>query len=141
MRHRKTWLLWINQLSPISPMVSNVSLGDREALADALAFASPGGPVGIKCVDPCNCHGEVEKDLLELYSALNEKLTIADPHAFLARAREAITVDLISPKQPFPAKQLTEIDVAISLRNAHVAHARFQFPRTWSVVHDEATHR
>ena len=135
--HRKTWLLWINQLSPISPMVSNTSLGDREALAEALAVASPGGPVGVKCVDQCNCHGEVEQHVLELHSAIAEKYHVNDPYGFIGRIRNAITIDLVSPRAAFPARELTEIDVAVSLRNAQVVHARFSFPRTWSVISEE----
>lgn len=137
MSHRKTWLLWINQLSPVSPIVSNVSLGDREALADALALASPGGPAGMRCVDPCNCHGEVEQNVLELYSAFRGKYDTQNPVGFIDRARGAITADLVSPRDVFPARELVEGDVIVSLRNARVAHARFAWPRTWSLVEHE----
>jgi len=55
--HRQTWLRWINELSPMSSKISNYPLEDRRAMAEALAFAAPDGPSGMRCEDGC-CENE-----------------------------------------------------------------------------------
>lgn len=54
-RHVKTWMSWINTLSPIGTTPRNYPLDDRVAMAQALAIAAPEGPDGMVCQDDCDC--------------------------------------------------------------------------------------
>lgn len=54
-RHMKTWELWLRTLSPMSTMIHNFSEREIIAMAEALSFAAPYGPVGIECIDVCRC--------------------------------------------------------------------------------------
>lgn len=139
LNHEKTWLVWINQLSPISPTISNVSLEDRVALAGALALASPGGPSGVECVDTCRCHDQVPaRASLELWTALLDRghLTNVPADEIVSKLRYAIKLDLIAsdPRAAFPALALAEAGVMVSTRNAEAIAARAVFPRTWQMV-------
>lgn len=141
--HCKTWLAWINKLSPISPTISNVSLEEREALASALAIASPGGPVGVQCIDDCRCHDGVPAATVALlYEQLVDRGYLLKGPAsradeFMRLLREAIIVDMTRARVPeIPWRYLGEHGVMVSHRNAEVVHARKQFPRTWQVIEE-----
>lgn len=138
MSHAKTWLLWINELSPISPKIANVSLQDREQLAQALALAAPGGPVGVACVDDCRCQAGLPaaSAALLLGELCDRGIRVPDQEKFLSNITNSLRVDLVSPsvfKVP-PVAALADINVIVSDRNALVAHARGEFKRTWELL-------
>jgi hypothetical protein len=35
--------------------ITNYSNADRQAMAEALSYAAPYGPIGVQCIDPCKC--------------------------------------------------------------------------------------
>lgn len=137
LRHEKTWLMWINEISPLSPKISNTSLQDREFLAKALAMAVPDGPAGVPCVDECNCHGIItEIAALEIVGHLKKRTVLENGMIgmLLSKIKNALQVDLIRPKPVIPVSDLTQLSVVVSPKNGDVAHARRLYPRTWEIL-------
>jgi hypothetical protein len=54
-RHQLTWLRWLEELSPLARSITNYTDRDRVAMAQALALAAPGGPVGFTHAEDCDC--------------------------------------------------------------------------------------
>lgn len=87
-RHQKTWLGWLNHLSPLSGVISNVPQSDRELMSLALSMAAPQGPVGIDCVDECDC-GRLGERQMEWEAGFKRAIEMMGAELKRIRARAA----------------------------------------------------
>lgn len=130
--HLKTWRLWLDQLTRLDPATA-------EAVAEALSLSSPDGPLGVPCVDECNCHDGVAASLAaQLYVELTEcgVYKLSDGDRAIRRLREVLTLDLVthSRRPHVSIRALSRVDVIVSAQNGDVAHARRLLPRTWAEI-------
>jgi len=130
--HRDTWRLWLD-------IITKLDGETAEAVAEALSFAAPDGPLGVPCVDECHCHDGVPSSLAaQLYVELTEReiYKLSDGDRAVRKLREALTVDMIThTRRPVVSiRNLARVDVIVSQQNGDVAHARRLLPRTWAEI-------
>lgn len=136
MSHFKTWLLWLDTISPMQKTISNFTGQERQAMAEALAMASPQGPSGFQCVDECQCQKGLPKiEAAVIYGRICDRMSGRPDPETLPQLEQAISADLVRPQiRILPAQELMETGVIVSTRNERVVGARTLFPRTWGVI-------
>lgn len=115
--------------------VTNVPQVDRVAMAEALSYASPGGPVGVLCVDECDCHGAAMKFAAQIYAKVVERGAKDEDAKLMLHLFEAVTVDLIADQRlPLNVDAIVDAEVMVSERGVQATDMRSRYPRTWQVV-------
>jgi len=108
-RHINTWRAFVDHLSVMG--ANRFTEVERQAMAEALSFAVPQGPVGIECADGCANHDD------------SNSIAIVSTVEILERALGA---DRMSPRER------AEFRMAVNERSHD--HARVMFPHVWKLV-------
>lgn len=134
--HFQTWLLWLQNLSPMAQIVTNYTGDDRRAMAEALSLAAPQGPAGFLCVDECRCDQDRARSLAAIaYSKIFPKLKDHEAGSILAQLESALNADFVAPpRRDFPIDELIEIDVVVRHQTERAISARSRFPKTFDTI-------
>jgi hypothetical protein len=132
--HLETWKLFLKR------MTTTMSV-EVAPLAEALALAAPGGPIGFECVDSCRCDDQIIHSLFE--ALLDAGHPAARDPQRATEFRETIRIAIIQDQRRRSSRHaitlavltdVAEYDTIVSSRNARVAYARGLLPATWAAI-------